>query len=94
MNIKAGDIIRCDNEKEWIEIQYYLFNLGINWRSGQGILPFQGINTCYIYINENKNKLQLSYSDIKWYNENHDDSRTYEAKIFFRQSKIKDILDY
>lgn len=44
MNLQNDCVtIRCNNEQEWIDIQKYLFSIGLEWSMGKEIVfPYNG----------------------------------------------------
>lgn len=53
MNLRVDCIeVKCNTEKEWVDLQKYLFSIGIQWPTGIEVqYTSDGIFPRYLYLN-------------------------------------------
>lgn len=97
MNLREDCIeIKCYNEDEWIQIQEYLFSIGIRWPTGIEIqyTPY-GMYPRYLYLNYIDEYLCWdSYSEEDGWNSYSEDKRIKfhtNASVILRKFKLKKI---
>lgn len=89
MNLKEDCIqVKCYNEKEWVDLQKYLFSIDIRWPTGTEIqYTSDGMYPRYLYLNFIDEYLCWDSYDVA------DERIKFHttANIILRKSKLKKI---